>query len=88
MELFTTDPIENKHITAEGCVHHLTFSDKDYEELGNFIVCNPSIKTEEDRLGIIEAVKANKIDIFATDHAPHTLKKKAKNIQIFLQVFL
>ena len=53
MELFTSDPIENKHITAEGCVHHLTFSDKDYEELGNFIVCNPSIKTEEDRLGII-----------------------------------
>ena len=66
MELFTTDPIENKHITAEGCVHHLTFSDKDYEELGNFIVCNPSIKTEEDRLGIIEAVKANKIDIIIT----------------------
>ena len=78
MELFTTDPIENKHITAEGCVHHLTFSDKDYEELGNFIVCNPSIKTEEDRLGIIEAVKANKIDIFATDHAPHTFEEKSQ----------
>ena len=78
MELFTSDPIENKHITAEGCVHHLTFSDKDYEELGNFIVCNPSIKTEEDRLGIIEAVKANKIDIFATDHAPHTFEEKSQ----------
>ena len=77
MDLFEPGPIDNKKITAEGCVHHLTFSDKDYEELGNFIVCNPSIKTEEDRLGLIDAVTANKIDIFATDHAPHTFEEKS-----------
>ena len=79
MDLFESGPIENKNITAEGCVHHLTFSEKDYEELGNFIVCNPSIKTEEDRLGLIEAVKADKIDIFATDHAPHVLEGKSND---------
>ena len=77
MDLFEPGPIDHKNITAEGCVHHLTFSDKDYEELGNFIVCNPSIKTEEDRLGLIDAVTANKIDIFATDHAPHTFEEKS-----------
>ena len=98
MDLFESGPIENKNITAEGCVHHLTFSEKDYEELGNFIVCNPSIKTEEDRLGLIEAVKADKIDIFATDHAPHTLEEKNQKytdapagiplVQHSLQMFL
>ena len=90
--------LKTKILLLRGCVHHLTFSAKDYEELGNFIVCNPSIKTEEDRLGLIEAVKADKIDIFATDHAPHTLEEKNQKytdapagiplVQHSLQMFL
>lgn len=74
--LFTSGPIETKHITAEACVHHLWFSEKDYPRLGNQIKCNPAIKTEEDRLALLKAVNDNIIDIIATDHAPHTLEEK------------
>ena len=79
MNLFDNDiPLENKKITAEVCVHHLTFSDKDYAEKGNFIKWNPAIKTEADRQGLLEALKENKLDVVATDHAPHLREEKEK----------
>ena len=76
MKLFTEGEITDKKITAEVCVHHLFFSEADYETRGNFIKCNPSVKSEQDRLALIDAVQKNKIDIIATDHAPHTLDEK------------
>lgn len=82
MKLFTAGDITGKKITAEVCVHHLFFSESDYEAHGNFIKCNPSVKSEQDRLALIDAVQKNKIDIIATDHAPHTLKEKQ---QAYLQ---
>lgn len=69
-------PLEQKLITAEACVHHLWFSDKDYATKGNFIKWNPAVKTENDREQIWKAVLDNRIDIIATDHAPHTLEEK------------
>jgi dihydroorotase len=66
-----------KRITAEVCVHHLWFSDQDYEKYGTRIKWNPAIKTEKDRLGLIEGLKSNKIDVIATDHAPHTFEEKS-----------
>ncbi|MDG1694593.1 MAG: dihydroorotase [Porticoccaceae bacterium] len=79
LSLFEAGPIENKHITAEACVHHLWFSDKDYPQLGNFIKCNPSIKLSSDRDALIKALHSNQIDIIATDHAPHTLQEKQQD---------
>lgn len=77
MSLFSSDkPLREKRITAEVCVHHLWFSDKDYARYGNRIKWNPAIKTETDRQALIEAVNSNKIDIIATDHAPHLLSEK------------
>lgn len=76
MKLFSEGEITDKKITAEVCVHHLFFSEADYETRGNFIKCNPSVKSEQDRLALIDAVQKNKIDIIATDHAPHTLDEK------------
>lgn len=76
LSLFEAGPIENKHITAEACVHHLWFSDQDYPRLGNFIKCNPAIKSSTDRDALIQALHTNQIDIIATDHAPHTLEEK------------
>ena len=77
LALFSDKPLDEKHITSEVCVHHLTFSDKDYIELGNKIKCNPAIKLEADRLALIEALKAGRLDVIATDHAPHTSEEKA-----------
>lgn len=74
--LFESGAIAGKHITAEACVHHLWFSDNDYEPLGNLIKCNPSIKSATDRDALIQALHSNKIDIIATDHAPHSLEEK------------
>ena len=79
MSLFTAGDIDSKKITAEVCVHHLFFSEKDYEDKGNFIKCNPSIKKESDRLALINAVQNDLIDIIATDHAPHTLEEKQQH---------
>ena len=77
MALFSNDkPLKEKRITSEVCVHHLWFSDVDYEKFGNRIKWNPAIKTETDRLALIEAVNSNKIDVIATDHAPHLLSEK------------
>jgi len=69
-------PIRNKRISAEACVHHLLFNDQWYDSLGSLIKWNPAVKSEQDRLGLIQALKANKLDIIATDHAPHTLSEK------------
>ncbi len=69
-------PLEKKRITAEACIHHLWFSDDDYERLGNLIKWNPAIKTKKDRAAIFNAVLENRIDIIATDHAPHTIEEK------------
>lgn len=72
-------PVRQKRITAEACVHHLWFSDKDYNKLGAKIKWNPAIKTEEDKNGLLAALLNHKLDIIATDHAPHTLKEKNGN---------
>lgn len=71
--------IREKRITAEACVHHLWFSDKDYEKFGAKIKWNPAIKTEEDKNGLLAALLNNRLDIIATDHAPHTIEEKRGN---------
>jgi dihydroorotase len=81
MELFTKGEINGKKITAEVCVHHMYFNESYYAELGNQIKCNPSIKEESDRLALIKALHDNKIDIIATDHAPHTWDEKMMKYQ-------
>lgn len=75
--LFRSGPVENKRITAEACVHHMFYSDLDYITLGNQIKCNPAIKTPEDRNAILQAVLDDKIDIIASDHAPHAWEEKS-----------
>ncbi len=78
--LFRNDiPLKDKRITAEACVHHLWFSDEEYETKGTHIKWNPAVKSASDRAGILEAVLDNRIDIIATDHAPHTLDEKNNN---------
>ncbi|NQD72483.1 dihydroorotase [Sphingobacterium shayense] len=69
-------PLSQKRITAEACIHHLWFSDTDYPQKGNFIKWNPAVKTSLDRTAILEAVLDGRIDVIATDHAPHTLAEK------------
>lgn len=71
-----TIPLVQKKITAEACIHHLWFTEKDYNSKGNFIKWNPAVKKESDRLGIWKALLDNRIDVIATDHAPHTLQEK------------
>ncbi len=74
-------PLKDKKITAEACTHHLWFSDKDYAQKGNFIKWNPAIKTENDRDEILKAVIDDRIDVLATDHAPHTLAEKQQDYE-------
>jgi dihydroorotase len=76
MSLFDARPLEEKKITAEVCVHHLWFSDEDYERLGTRIKWNPAIKTADDRLALREALTTGKLDVVATDHAPHLPAEK------------
>ena len=76
MDLFTAGNVDGKKITAEVCVHHMFFNETFYSKLGNQIKCNPSIKYESDRAALIKALLENKIDIIATDHAPHTWDEK------------
>lgn len=77
--LFRNDiPLKDKKITAEVCVHHLWFSDADYEAKGNFIKWNPAVKTAQDREMLWEALLDGRIDVIATDHAPHTKEEKSK----------
>ena len=77
LDLFTNKiPLEQKQITAEVCIHHLWFTDADYETKGSLIKWNPAVKTEKDRDALWEALLNDKIDVIATDHAPHTLEEK------------
>ena len=69
-------PLKDKKITAEVCVHHLTFTNEDYETKGTLIKWNPAVKTEKDKVGLWEALLDDRIDIVATDHAPHTWQEK------------
>lgn len=69
-------PLAEKRITAEACIHHMWFSGADYKTKGNFIKWNPAVKTAYDRDAIFNAVLENRIDVIATDHAPHTLEEK------------
>ena len=78
MKLFSSElPLSEKRITAEVCVHHLWFDDSDYESLGNKIKWNPAIKTRFDRQALIDGVNSDRIDVIATDHAPHTILEKS-----------
>lgn len=79
LELLESGNIKTKQITAEVSPNHLWFCDEDFEKYGNLIKCNPSIKSKQDREALRQALKENKIDIIATDHAPHLLEEKNKN---------
>jgi len=79
MGLFSKNHRNEKRITAEVCVHHLWFEESRYKDLGTRIKCNPAIKSAEDRDALIKAVNADRIDIIATDHAPHTASEKGKS---------
>jgi dihydroorotase len=81
LALFTAGPADGKRITAETCVHFLHFSEVDYAQKGNLIKCNPAIKSESDRLAIIAALNDGRIDILATDHAPHTWDEKQQSYE-------
>jgi dihydroorotase len=78
MSLFSKAHRSEKRITAEVCVHHLWFDESRYEELGARIKCNPAIKSARDREALIQALNEGRIDIIATDHAPHTAGEKAR----------
>ncbi len=71
--------LRSKKITAEACVHHLWFDAEDYKKLGNLIKCNPAIKAPHHKAKILEAVLENRIDVIATDHAPHTWEEKQQH---------
>lgn len=80
--LFRNDiPLSEKRITAEACIHHLWFSDQDYASKGNLIKWNPAVKTATDREGVLKALLDGRIDVIATDHAPHTLAEKEKSYE-------
>lgn len=72
-------PLAQKKITAEVCIHHLWFSDEDYKTKGSKIKWNPAVKTKDDREGLLKALLDDRIDVIATDHAPHTLEEKNNN---------
>ena len=76
LDFFSNNYVENKSITAEVCIHHMLYSEKDYARKKGFIKCNPSIKEEADRLALIDAVNNNVIDVIAIDHAPHLISEK------------
>ena len=79
LELFTNEiPLEEKKITSEACIHHIWFAEEDYETKGTLIKWNPAVKTAADGKAILEAVIDGRIDVLATDHAPHALEEKAQ----------
>lgn len=78
INLFAKGPVGNKRITAEACVHHMFYADPDYITLGNQIKCNPAIKSTDDREAILAAVLDDRIDVIASDHAPHTWDEKSQ----------
>jgi len=78
--LFKDLPLNRKHITAEVCIHHLSFDESDYADLGHLIKCNPAIKTQQDKEALINAIaESNRLDIIGTDHAPHTWDEKQQS---------
>ncbi len=78
MDLLSNANLSDKRITAEVCVHHLWFTDEDYAEKGAFIKCNPAVKSRKDRAALRNALIEGKIDVIATDHAPHTIEEKLR----------
>ena len=77
LELFSNElPLSRKKITAEVCVHHLNFTTEDYEQLGYLVKCNPAIKDSKNKQALWQALLDNRLDVVATDHAPHTLEEK------------
>lgn len=82
LPLFEPGPRHGKRITGEACVHHLFFDESWYGEKGNFIKCNPAIKSAADRAALLQAIREDRLDIIATDHAPHT---KAEKEQPYMQ---
>ena len=79
-ELFRNDiPLKDKRLTAEACIHHLWFTDADYDNKGTYIKWTPAVKTADDREGVWKALLDDRIDIVATDHAPHTIEEKSQN---------
>jgi len=78
LELFAPGPVTGKSITAEVCVHHLFFDESRYADLGAQIKCNPAIKTAADREALLEGLASGRIDVVATDHAPHLASEKAE----------
>jgi dihydroorotase len=76
LALFSDLPLAQKHITAEVCVHHLRYCDEDYARLGNLLKCNPAVKSKADRDALRQALRDGRLDIIATDHAPHLLAEK------------
>jgi len=79
LELFESGPVTGKSITAEVCVHHLFFDESSYADLGARIKCNPAIKSAADREGLLTGLVDDRIDVIATDHAPHTLEEKSQS---------
>ncbi|VVN09972.1 Dihydroorotase [Pseudomonas fluorescens] len=78
LALFEDKPMAQKRITAEVCLHHLLFDDRDYPSLGNLIKCNPAIKTQADRDALRAALSSNLLDVIGSDHAPHTWEEKQR----------
>lgn len=78
LDLFEDKPLSQKRITAEVCLHHLLFDDRDYPLLGNLIKCNPAIKTQADRDALRAAVNSHRLDVIGSDHAPHTWDEKQR----------
>jgi len=77
--LDNTIPLINKRITAEVCIHHLWFDEQNYDDKGSHIKWNPAVKTKKDKNDIFDALLSDKIDVIATDHAPHTLEEKSNS---------
>jgi len=75
-QLFDPGPVNKKRITSEVCAHYLLFDESAYEQLGTLIKCNPAIKTHADQQGLLDALLDGRIDVIATDHAPHTVEEK------------
>lgn len=78
LTLFEDKPLAQKQITAEVCLHHLLFDDRDYPRLGNLIKCNPAIKSQVDRDALRQALLSNRLDVIGSDHAPHTWAEKQR----------
>ncbi len=77
----STEPLRSKRITAEACIHHLWFTDKDYQSKGSAIKWNPAVKSAEDKQAIWQAVLDGRIDVIATDHSPHSWQEKSNSYQ-------